>query len=97
MEKIRSQILLDASAYDFITRYCIETHSKNISHAFQHLIESYQRLQNVTRLLEHQAHQADIWKQRANERIKEHHELVTELNSVETEIEKYKTAKPINE
>ena len=91
MEKIRSQVLLDASAYDFITRYCIETHSKNISHAFQHLIESYQRLQNVARLLEKQAHTAEIWKQRANERIAE------QQLPIESTMENYKKAVVIKE
>jgi len=47
-----------------------ENRCKNESEAVEELINAYQRFQIIVRNLEKQAHEVEVWKNRAHQRVK---------------------------
>lgn len=88
MEKIRTQILMDAEHYDFLSRYCVENECKNFSHAMCNLMDAYRRFQLIVKDLQKRAHESEIWKERAQERVKD---------ALDQQIDNYKNATVIKE
>lgn len=100
MQKVWRQIGFKQYYLDFINDLIIKDHFKNESECISTIIMRLQNYERIIKHLEGKAHESEIWKQRAQDRVKE--QIVETSKKIDDEdidnvIENYKKAVVIKE